>query len=242
MTTLGLLVCGTFSDKIMQKYDGLYEDFFIQGLSAQTASLSFQSYRVFENDFPDDVDACDAWLITGSVSGVYEDLPWITRLLDFARKAYENNIALVGICFGHQLIAQALGGKVIKSPKGWGLGFQRYELQENIIGVTGDFLDLYAIHQDQVVKVPPEATVFARSEHCPIAALRYEGRALSFQAHPEFSREFETDLIESLLGEKLDVAAGRAAIDSMQHTDVHNAQVMQMIGAFITGENLCECD
>jgi GMP synthase-like glutamine amidotransferase len=240
--TLGLLVCGVFSETIMQKYDGHYEDFFIKGLSAADASLSFKSYRVFENDFPRDVNECDAWLITGSVSGVYEDLAWIKRLLSFVQAAYAADVPLIGICFGHQLIAQALGGHVIKSPKGWGLGRQCYDLHADFEGVNDKKLALYAIHQDQVVEVPPQAQVLASSAHCPIAALRYKGRALSFQPHPEFSREFETDLIDSLIDNKLTRAQAEAAFDTMKSKPVHNQQVMQAIASFIRSTDKPDCD
>ncbi len=235
MTKVGLLVCGAFSDKIAKKYDGVYEDFFIQALGLADPSLSFQSYWVFEDRFPESVDECDAWLITGSANGVYEDIGWIKRLLDFTRDIYAAQKPLIGICFGHQVVAQALGGHVEKAQVGWGLGFQRYELLEPVGEIEGPYLDLHAIHQDQVVKCPSQARVIARTAHCPIAALRYEGKAVSFQPHPEFSREFEADLIESISGEKFPHDFARRAIASMQDKEVHNVQSMAFLADFLKG-------
>ncbi len=234
MMTIGLLVCGAFSDDIKKKYSGVYEDFFIKALQEADPALSFKSYWVFEDEFPQSVDECDGWLVTGSKSGVYEDLPWMLRLQDHIKESYQRDISVVGVCFGHQIVAAALGGRVEKASAGWGLGFQRYELQESLQGIEGT-LDLYAIHQDQVVELPKEARVLASNALCLYAALAYKGRALSFQPHPEFSRQFETDLITSILGDSIPIELGEKAIQGMENTQVDNVQVMQIIADFFKG-------
>lgn len=234
MMTIGLLVCGAFADDIKKKYGGAYEDFFIKALQAVDPSLSFKSYWVFEDEFPQSVDECDGWLVTGSKSGVYENLPWMLRLQDHIKESYQRSIPVVGVCFGHQILAAALGGRVEKASVGWGLGFHRYELQEPLKGIEGT-LDLYAIHQDQVVELPKDARVLASNTHCSYAALAYKGRALSFQPHPEFSRQFETDLITSILGDTIPVELGEKAILGMENTQADNVQVMQIIADFFKG-------
>lgn len=235
MKTVGLLVCGAFSDTIMKKYSGVYEDFFIDGLLTADSSLSFVTYAVYQDIFPSNVHECDGWLITGSKSGVYEDLPWMRKLQDFTRKAYEKHVPQVGVCFGHQILAAALGGKVEKAQAGWGLGFQQYQMLDSLEGI-GDTLNLYAIHQDQVVELPKEARVIASNAHCPNAVLKYKGQALSFQPHPEFSKAFETDLIESIKGESFSAELGDAAIEGMKGTAVQDKEVMKVMAAFLQGE------
>jgi GMP synthase-like glutamine amidotransferase len=101
---------------------GEYPDMFIALLGELDPTLEFSVYDVEQGEYPADIDEVDAYLITGSKSSVYEDKPWIARLIDFVRELHRRGKKLVGICFGHQLVAQALGGKTEKSAKGWGVG------------------------------------------------------------------------------------------------------------------------
>jgi GMP synthase-like glutamine amidotransferase len=89
--------------------------------------LEARSYDVEAEDFPDDPGAHDAHLITGSPAGVYEDLHWIAGLIAFLQRA-KGRAKLVGVCFGHQVMAQAFGGHVEKSAKGWGAGLMSYPI------------------------------------------------------------------------------------------------------------------
>ena len=154
-------------------------------------SLRFSTWRVVDGVFPDSVSATDGWLVMGSKHGVYEDLPWMRTLKDFLRQAIAADVPVVGICFGHQILAEAMGGKVVKSERGWGCGVHRYALSD------GGEIAIAAMHQDQVIEVPPDAAVIATSEFCPVAGLDYGGRALSFQPHPEFEDAFVRDLVSS---------------------------------------------
>lgn len=140
-------------------------------------------------------DAYGAILITGSPSGVYEPLPWIAPLLDFIRSADKSK--MVGICFGHQAMSQALGGRVEKSSKGWGTGLHRYDVVHPEPWIaSGPSISVPASHQDQVVVQPPASEVVARSEFTPYAALAWTDRpAISFQFHPEFSPDYAKALI-----------------------------------------------
>lgn len=154
-------------------------------------------YDVTRGERPTSVAAHPAYLLTGSPAGVYDKLPWIAPLLDFIRAAH-GRARLVGICFGHQAMAQALGGQVVKSPKGWGVGVHRYALAG-----TAPWLDdganqvaIPASHQDQVVVKPPGARVVMESDFTPFAGLDYGG-AISFQPHPEFTSELGVALLES---------------------------------------------
>ena len=155
----------------------------------------------------------DAALITGSPAGVYEEHPWMPPLFDAIRDLAHRRVPTIGICFGHQAIAQAMGGQVEKSSKGWGVGRHTYTLVKppSWIGKTGDRFSLSVSHQDQVITPPPNAHTFAANEHCAHAALNYESAPfMSFQGHPEFIDAFAAALYASrraLIGEALCDAA-----------------------------------
>ncbi len=176
--------------------------------------FSFETFMVIDNQFPQSVHACDGWLITGSAHGAYDDLPWIPRLETFIREAYREEVPIAGICFGHQIMAQALGGKVEKYSGGWGAGTMRYRM------VDGREYDLNAMHQDQVTMRPPEAEVICTSEFCENAGLAYKGKAISFQPHPEFDDHFMEDLLALRAGKSMShERAGEARASLGQGTD-----------------------
>ena len=183
---------------------------------------------------PQDDAPFDGYVITGSAAGVYEDLPWIDPLMRFLRRM-RGRRRMVGICFGHQILAQAYGGQVIKSPKGWGVGLQRYDVgaAEPWVGDVRQ-VALPASHQDQVVEAPPGANVILRSDFTPYAGLTYDdGAAISFQAHPEFVPAFATALIEARRGTRFDHQAADAAIASLAQPN-DNARVARWIRGFLS--------
>lgn len=167
---------------------GDYPDMFERLLDGE--GFTFRTWRVVDMQFPPDVHAADGWLLTGSRHGAYEDHPFIPPLEDFIRRAYAEAVPLVGICFGHQIIAQALGGKVEKFAGGWSVGPQSYDFE-------GEPLTLNAWHQDQVTVTPPGARVIATNPFCANAALAYDDRALTVQAHPEFKAPFLDGLMRT---------------------------------------------
>lgn len=164
-----------------------------------------------------DPEALDAVLITGSPAGVYESHPWLDPLRDFIRKSYARRTKLVGICFGHQIIADALGGKVRKSEKGWGLGRHTYriEARPRYFDLPRASVSVACSHQDQVIAPPPEARVLLASDFTPHAGLFYtNGTTLSFQPHPEFEDDYATALVELRRGQAPDEVVD-AALASM---------------------------
>ena len=184
---IGILETGLLPDDL-QAAHGSYPDMFVRLLAQH--GFDFRTWSVVRGGFPDGPEAADGWLITGSRHGAYEDLPFIPPLESLIRDIHASGRPLVGICFGHQIIAQALGGRVAKHPGGWSVGPQEYDFQ----GVPRR---LMAWHQDQVTDLPPGAEVIAQSPFCPYAALRYGAHVLTIQAHPEFGPGIVGGLIET---------------------------------------------
>ncbi|MCF6320401.1 MAG: type 1 glutamine amidotransferase [Rhizobiaceae bacterium] len=205
---IGILQCGHLEESLEKKHGGFFDMFSIL-LAGQ--GFVFENYLVVDNQFPSGVGECDGWLVTGSLHGAYEEHVWIAPLEEFIRQSYAANVPITGICFGHQIMAQALGGKVIKFPGGWGIGHGEYAMA----GVA-DPVELLALHQDQIVEVPPQARVIATSEFCANAALAYQGSALSYQPHPEFTVEFMRDLIRHKISKGLSSEIGEAALSRIE--------------------------
>jgi len=152
--------------------------------------FDFAGWNVMEGEFPDAITDADGWLITGSRHGAYEDHPWIPPLEDFIREIYAEGRPLVGVCFGHQIIAQALGGKVEKFAGGWSVGNTDYT-------IDGKIYALNAWHQDQVTALPKDAEVVGASDFCANAALAYGDKIWTIQPHPEYGSDFIGGLIDT---------------------------------------------
>jgi len=199
---------------------GEYPDMFERLLKRVDPSLAFETWDIEQGEFPANIDRIDGFIITGSKSSVYDDKPWIPSLEALVRQYHAEHRKLLGICFGHQLIAQALGGVVDKSPKGWGVGVHVYNLADPVLvsDGQGDVLRLLASHQDQVVKAPQDAQVIATNGHCDIAGLRIGDNVLTFQGHPEFIPEYSREIMHfrrPMIGDER-VNAGLATLDTLE--------------------------
>jgi GMP synthase (glutamine-hydrolysing) len=187
MTRVGILETGKPSAEVAGRY-GDFVDMFRAYFAAQS-DLGFVTYPVSSGAPLPTPSAENAWLITGSPAGVYEDHAWMPPLEEFVRQAIRQSVSVLGICFGHQLMAKAMGGKVVKSDKGRGIGVHRYEVNDagqKLLPQTKT-LHLIAAHQDQIAELPQGATLLASSSFCPYAALAYDNVGLSIQPHPEFT-------------------------------------------------------
>ena len=188
---IGVLEAGRVPPDMADRHDG-FGPMMERLLQAAEPGSSVRVYPVLDAVFPASPADEDGWIVTGSRHGVYEDLPWMRTLKDFLRRSVADGVPVVGICFGHQILADAMGGRVEKSDRGWGVGVHRYQVRQPLpfmAGAAPEFA-IQAMHQDQVVELPPGAAVIAGSDFCPYGALAYGTTALSFQGHPEFEAAF----------------------------------------------------
>lgn len=216
---------------------GTYADMFSRLLASE--GRAFKVFKTLNGELPEQTQSLKGVVITGSPSGVYESDPWIVALIDWL-KALDAQIPVVGICFGHQIMAQAWGGHVEKSHKGWGVGLHEYEVHAHdlwaeLAGTTGVKIACAVTHQDQVVKKPDTAVVLAGSDFTPHGALYYTDRkAISFQCHPEFCEDFASDLLISRRGIRIDEALVDQALTTLklpsQRHDVLGA-ISRFLGA-----------
>lgn len=173
---IGLLRAGHAPDG-MKTLQGNYDSMFEMLLSGN--DFTYETFSVVDGEFPKGPQDADGWLITGSKHGAYDDLPWIPPLEELILDIHATGKPLVGVCFGHQIIAQAMGGKVVKFDGGWAVGRKDYTHD-------GRALSLNAWHQDQVVEVPHNARVVGQSDFCANAMLAYGDNIWTIQPHPEF--------------------------------------------------------
>jgi len=188
--TLGILLCGHSPETVASKH-GQYDTLFVSLFGDEL--FNFRTYTVVDNDIPESIHDADGWIITGSKHGAYEDHAWIPPLEQFLRDAFNATKPIVGFCFGHQILAQALGGRVEKFSGGWVIGPVDYEFAENDAAISD--IRLNAFHQDQVIELPPGGKRLASSANCVNAAIAYGDNAITLQPHPEFQPDYMGDLV-----------------------------------------------
>lgn len=218
---IGILQTGHSPDEMKQSH-GDYDEMFYHLLDGH--GFTFQNFPVLDGVFPEGPDQADGWLITGSKFGVYEEHDWIPPLEDLIRKIQAKGLPLVGVCFGHQIIAQALGGTVKKFDGGWAIGRTTYDLE-------GKPVALNAWHQDQVVKRPDGARVVGSNDFCENAMLAYGDRIWTIQPHPEFDADFIDGLIR-FRGKGVVPDTQLAAASEHLNDPVHNGDIANRIAAF----------
>jgi len=210
-----VMVCAHVAPELEDVLDSYFQ-LFSRLLGPHLPEAEFTESPVIDGIFPASVEEHDVYVFTGSPHGVYEDLDWIRRAKDFVREAAAAGKVMVGGCFGHQLIAQALGGEVAKSDKGWGLGVHAHPVMKREAWMTGgpDVPNVVVSHQDQVLTPPEGAVVLAGNAFCPNAMLRIGDRILTLQGHPEMNIPIVDrllDMREHKVGAEL-FAAGKASL------------------------------
>ncbi|WP_026970660.1 glutamine amidotransferase-related protein [Aliagarivorans marinus] len=198
MRTLAILNCDYVDPALAAEY-GEYYEMFIEHLRAQNSTLTFEVFQAIDGQLPP-LTGYAGYLITGSRHNAHDDEPWIVELVAWCQQAYQQGQKLAGICFGHQLLARALGGVTANSDKGWGLGCATTELIQapswaSKAESTRPF-HLLVSHQDQVQQLPNEATLLARSEFCPLFMYQVGEQVFCVQGHPEFAKGYAKALID----------------------------------------------
>ena len=191
---IGLLECDDVAGRFAHIAGGYREMFAVLLPEAR-----FSYYEAHRGQMPDSADECEAWLCTGSKYSVYEPHDWIARLSAFIRNVGDARRPFVGICFGHQMLAHAAGGKVVKAQEGWGVGVLPVQIlsHEAWMVPPRKEIRIHHMHQDQVQRLPPGAVVLGRSAHCEVGMFRVGETMLGIEGHPEFTPEFAEALIRA---------------------------------------------
>ncbi len=194
---IAILECDEVLAKLQPRF-GQYSDMIQRLLALGEGEFAFEVFDCTRQHYPDDPTAFDLFITTGSKASAYWDEPWIQRLIEFVRQLDKLGCKLVGICFGHQIIALALGGRVERSPRGWGIGIahNRVVTRPAWMGEYKRQLDLIVSHQDQVTQLPTGAEVIAESDFCPYFMVQWNDHFLSIQGHPEWNNDYSRALIE----------------------------------------------
>jgi GMP synthase-like glutamine amidotransferase len=221
---IGLLECDHVRDEL-RHIAGDYRDMFPALFETVAPHWQWRFFDVVNGQFPESVQECDAYLCTGSRFSVYDKEPWIERLKDFVRVLYNAQKPFVGVCFGHQMLAEALGGKVAKAAAGWCVGVHSFEMPNTN-------LNLLMMCQDQVMALPPQAKILAGTPQCPVVMFQVSDFMLGIQAHPEFSKDYEAALI-NLRIERIGSERAEAALESLA-LPIHGQDVAQLIFDFLT--------
>lgn len=197
---IGILETGLVNDDLRVEH-GSYPEMVSQLLKIADPHIEFTFYSVVRGELPASLAECEAYVVTGSKHNSFDEDPWIMRLKSLIRDLFDAHTPLLGICFGHQVIAHALGGRAAKSEKGWGAGIYKSYICE---GLDCPWMDegvaeynLVVSHQDQVIKLPEGATLLASNDFCENSAYFIDNRVLSFQGHPEFTIDYAKALLQS---------------------------------------------
>ncbi|HCK76079.1 MAG TPA: GMP synthase [Gammaproteobacteria bacterium] len=195
--SVGVLQCGEVPENLRESFID-YNEMVAQSLNTADPRLSCRTWRVFEGEIPRP-DACDAWITTGSRYSVNDDNDWTRGFCDFVREVSQLERPFVGICYGMQMIAKALGGKVEISEKGWGIGIATSLVCRQPLWMDQrvDEVNLVVSHQEQVIELPDNAELIASSDFCNYSMFSVGRYMLGIQGHPEFTADYSRALMES---------------------------------------------
>ena len=240
MLKIGLILCDDVDLKAQAEF-GTYSNMFQTGLDPECSSIDLVPIRCFEGEpLPASPQQFAGYVISGSRHGVYDDISWIGDLLQFIRDCWNAQVRLVGVCFGHQALAHALGGRTEKSMRGWGFGVQgttilhRQSWMSDYETLDGDIYNLVVIHQDQIVKMPPMFETVASSNFCPHSMIVAGTTMLGIQGHPEFSAEYCKFRAEyRYQSELIDAETYASAIRSLEQYPLHSTAILKWMKQFL---------
>ncbi|MDE1164175.1 MAG: amidotransferase [Pseudomonas sp.] len=218
--------------ELVEQYQG-YGRMFEQLFARQPIAAEFSVYNVMNGQYPPDELQFDAYLVTGSKADSFGNDPWIQTLKAFLLDRYQRGDKLLGVCFGHQLLALLLGGKAERATQGWGVGVHDYQVPGRAPWMSPEVqeLSLLISHQDQVTALPENATVIASSPFCQFAAFHIGDQVLCFQGHPEFMHDYSRALLD-LRQQSLGPVVYDAAIDSLGR-EHHGTTVAEWMMRFV---------
>lgn len=225
----GLFICDHVNESLRETF-GDYPDMFARLFP----ELEWTCYDVVNGEFPKDLNECDVYFATGSRKSVYDSDDWIGTLKATIRKLAVMDKYFVGICFGHQALGEAMGGKVQKSPNDWCVGVHSFDVIEQVSWMQPfrQSVNLLMMCQDQVLELPEGAKVLASSEKCPVGIFQVGDKMLGIQAHPEYTKAYDRYLMESRvdrMGKEI-VGAGIASLELEVHRDLIRSWVLSFIG------------
>ncbi|MHA6493597.1 amidotransferase [Pseudomonas borbori] len=203
--------------ELVDQYHG-YGRMFEELFARQPIAATFTVFNVMQGDYPPDSERYDAYLVTGSKADSFGPEPWIQTLKLYLLERYQRGDKILGICFGHQLLALLFGGHAERAHQGWGVGIHRYNVNHRPEWMMPalEELTLLISHQDQVTRLPENATLLASSEFCPIAAYCIGDQVLCFQGHPEFIHAYSKALLE-IRQQHIGEAAYHKGVSSLEH-------------------------
>ncbi|MCI0392025.1 MAG: amidotransferase [Acidobacteria bacterium] len=234
---IGILEC----DHVLERFRhiaGDYREMFAAMFHCHAPQITLLPFDVCNGEFPLSLDSCDAYLATGSRFSAYDDVDWVHELKNFVRRIHEAKKPFVGVCFGHQIMAEALGGKVARADVGWGVGVHSVEIikPEQWMRPEQSSCGLQYMHQDQVERMPDDGVVIGRSDHCPVAMFRVGDSLLGIQAHPEFPKAYSKALLLDRI-ERIGAERANTALTSLdQPTD--ESVAAKWIVEFLEGRKL----
>ncbi|KAI3525531.1 hypothetical protein L1887_04387 [Cichorium endivia] len=202
MMRFAVLQCAEDSDYVKKKYGG-YFGVYLRMLAEE--GEIWDVFHIAAGDFPDDgeIGLYDGFVITGSCRDAYGDDGWICELLTLLDKLHLMNKKVLGICFGHQILARALGGKVARADSGWDIGVRIINFSSSTKILTNlempKTLSVIECHRDEVYELPADVEVLAWSDKTRVEMFRYRDHIMGVQGHPEYTNDILLQLIDRLL-------------------------------------------
>lgn len=199
---IGILECDCVIENLQDDFKD-YPGMFIESFNDLGSDFEYNIYNVTKNNFPVDIDECDGYITTGSCASANDDDTWIAKLEEFIRSCYRQEKKLVGVCFGHQLLAKALGGKVERSDSGWGIGLIENRVLQHKPWMEPSLsqFNMIICHEDQVIQIPENTELLVSNDHCTNFIFQCGEKLLGIQGHPEFSKDF----CSALMKERADI-------------------------------------
>lgn len=228
-TKINIILCDTFPGLLPPSIPS-YASMFTTLFDSVCDKAEYRIYEAMNGHLPTAFNSRELYVITGCNLSAYDDIAWIRQLSSWIEEADKARIKLVGVCFGHQIIARALGGKVERAANGWGVGIREATVTDETTRTTLGTAKIRMLynHHDQVVKLPSRATLIAQSDFCPIESFRINNHIITFQGHPEYVTDYERHLINNFAdNEPAELKA--AAIKSMTHNNHNGKEIAAML-------------